>query len=117
VSITNGLLKRLDPGEFLNDTLIEFGLKLWLDEIRERDPGLAERVHIFSSFFYKKLKGKSAQDGYQSIRKWTAKFDFFEKDYIIVPINEKSVQLIEISILFYHSKVFTGILRSFVTQA
>lgn len=27
VNITNGDLKRLDPGEFLNDTLIELGLK------------------------------------------------------------------------------------------
>ena len=27
VSITNGDLTRLAPGEFLNDTLIEFGLK------------------------------------------------------------------------------------------
>jgi Ulp1 family protease len=28
VSITTADLKRLQPGEFLNDTLIEFGLKL-----------------------------------------------------------------------------------------
>jgi len=88
LNITNGVLKRLAPGEFLNDTLIEFGLKLWLHNLRERDPALADKVHVFSSFFYKKLKGKSPQDGYQSVRKWTAKFDFFEKDYIIVPINE-----------------------------
>jgi Ulp1 family protease len=27
VNITNGDLHRLEPGEFLNDTLIEFGLK------------------------------------------------------------------------------------------
>jgi hypothetical protein len=28
VNVTNGDLKRLEPGEFLNDTLIELGLKL-----------------------------------------------------------------------------------------
>ena len=27
VNITRGDLKRLDPGQYLNDTLIEFGLK------------------------------------------------------------------------------------------
>jgi len=27
VNVTNGDLARLEPGEFLNDTLIEFGLK------------------------------------------------------------------------------------------
>jgi len=27
--------------------------------------------------------------GYESVRKWTAKFDIFQKKYIIVPINEQ----------------------------
>jgi len=27
VNVTNGDVARLEPGEFLNDTLIEFGLK------------------------------------------------------------------------------------------
>ena len=68
-------LKRLGPEEYLNDTLIEFGLKyipscfnvtnllmpslrLWLTELREKDPTLADQVHVFSSFFYKKLNKK-----------------------------------------------------------
>ncbi|KAH7914279.1 hypothetical protein BJ138DRAFT_1098802 [Hygrophoropsis aurantiaca] len=82
-------LNRLQPGEFLNDTLIEFGLKLWLSELRENNPTLADQIHVFSSFFYKKLHNKKSQDeGYQSVRKWTSKFDLFSKKYIIVPINE-----------------------------
>lgn len=72
--MTRGDLKRLDPGQYLNDTLIEFGLKsvssilyncfandvdrLWLNDFRERDPELAEQVHVFSSFFYKKISVK-----------------------------------------------------------
>ncbi|TFK52193.1 hypothetical protein OE88DRAFT_1628255, partial [Heliocybe sulcata] len=55
VNITMSDLWRLRPGEFLNDTLIEFGLKLWLNELRGADPELADQVHVFSSFFYKKL--------------------------------------------------------------
>ncbi|KAH7920479.1 cysteine proteinase [Leucogyrophana mollusca] len=83
-------VNRLQPGEFLNDTLIEFGLKLWLNELREKDPVFADQIHVFSSFFYKKLHNKkSPEDGYQSVKKWTSKFDLFSKKYIIVPINEK----------------------------
>ena len=72
VNITRGDLERLQPGKYLNDTLIEFGLKyvsadcralltkghhcrLWLNELRDRDPELADQIHLFSSFFYKKL--------------------------------------------------------------
>ncbi|EGN98435.1 hypothetical protein SERLA73DRAFT_56480, partial [Serpula lacrymans var. lacrymans S7.3] len=51
-------LNRLQPGEFLNDTLIEFGLKLWLNELRIKDPEFADQIHVFSSFFYKKLNRK-----------------------------------------------------------
>ncbi|KAL6308454.1 hypothetical protein BKA93DRAFT_566260 [Sparassis latifolia] len=77
------------PAEkYLNDTLIEFGLKLWLNELRENHPELAEDVYVFSSFFYKKLNIKNKAEGYQSVRKWTSKFDIFKKKYVIVPINE-----------------------------
>ncbi|KAJ6508506.1 hypothetical protein C8R45DRAFT_445354 [Mycena sanguinolenta] len=96
VNITNGDLSRLAPGEFLNDTLIEFGLKLWLHDLEKENPELVKQIHVFSSFFYKKLDNKDAKDkknkspekGYESVRKWTAKFNLFDKKYIIVPINE-----------------------------
>lgn len=75
VNITNGDVARLNPGEFLNDTLIEFGLKsvfilnsvlffadtcarLWLAELHDTKPELADQIHLFSSFFYKKLSTK-----------------------------------------------------------
>ncbi|KAJ7245014.1 hypothetical protein B0H12DRAFT_1187844 [Mycena haematopus] len=95
VNITNGDVSRLAPGEFLNDTLIEFGLKLWLHDLEKEDPELVKQIHVFSSFFYKKLDNKDSKDkkrspekGYESVRKWTAKFNLFDKKYIIVPINE-----------------------------
>ncbi|KAI0269877.1 hypothetical protein BC834DRAFT_575094 [Gloeopeniophorella convolvens] len=86
LNITNGDVGRLKPGEFLNDTLIEFGLKLWLADLQQTDPELAAQIHVFSSFFYKKLSTKN--QGYDSVRKWTSKFDLFQKKYVIVPINE-----------------------------
>jgi len=33
----------------------------------------------------------SPEEGYNSVRKWTSKFDIFQKKYIVVPINEKYV--------------------------
>ena len=73
MNVTRGDLERLQPGKYLNDTLIEFGLKcvltllidrrllmtptrrLWLNDLRDHDPELADQIHLFSSFFYKKL--------------------------------------------------------------
>ncbi|KZT44416.1 cysteine proteinase [Sistotremastrum suecicum HHB10207 ss-3] len=88
LNINRGLLKRLEAGEYLNDTLIEFGLKLWHNNIRAENPDLAEQIHVFSPFFFKKLNQKDYAAAYQSVKRWTAKFDIFEKKYIIVPINE-----------------------------
>jgi len=79
-----------------------------LADLQESNPELASQVHVFNSFFYKKLSTKmcvecfvfkalihitfhSPEDGYNSVRKWTSKFDLFQKKYIVVPINEKYV--------------------------
>jgi len=82
-----------------------------LADLQESNPELASEVHVFSSFFYKKLSTKmcvecfvfqsilthstfrSPEEGFNSVRKWTSKFDLFQKKYIIVPINEKYVVL------------------------
>ncbi|PPQ79275.1 hypothetical protein CVT26_000903 [Gymnopilus dilepis] len=82
-------LSRLLPGKFLDDTLVEFGLKWWFKCLQERDFELAEQVHFFNSFFYKKLcEGKSADVAYKTVQRWTSKVDLFRKKYIVVPINE-----------------------------
>ncbi|EJD35482.1 hypothetical protein AURDEDRAFT_75247 [Auricularia subglabra TFB-10046 SS5] len=58
LNISLGDLRRLTPGEFLNDTIIEFGLKYWLSYLRGMNPEVADSIHVFSSFFYKKLNQK-----------------------------------------------------------
>ncbi|KAF7292794.1 ULP-PROTEASE domain-containing protein [Mycena indigotica] len=88
ISITKGDLIRLQPNGLLNDTLIEFSLKLWMHRLEQDDAKLAKEIHIFSSFFYKKLEQRELQESYASVAKWTAKFDLFKKKYLIVPINE-----------------------------
>ncbi|KAF8710290.1 Ulp1 protease family, C-terminal catalytic domain, partial [Rhizoctonia solani] len=89
VTINRGELARLEPGEFLNDTLIELGLKMWLNDLRHKDPNLVDQIHIFSSFFFKKLDaGPRKGCDYNSVKKWTSKFNLFSKKFIIIPINE-----------------------------
>ncbi|CAE6415352.1 unnamed protein product [Rhizoctonia solani] len=89
VTINRGELARLEPGEFLNDSLIELGLKMWLNDLRLKDPNLVDQIHVFSSFFFKKLDaGRGKGCDYNSVKKWTSKFDLFSKRFIIIPINE-----------------------------
>ncbi|QRV86617.1 Ulp1 protease family, carboxy-terminal catalytic domain protein [Ceratobasidium sp. AG-Ba] len=89
VNINRAELLRLGEGEFLNDTLIELGLKLWVNNLREKNPELVEQIHVFNSFFFKKLdSGRGKACDYNSVKKWTSKIDLFKKKFIIVPINE-----------------------------
>ncbi|TEB28896.1 cysteine proteinase, partial [Coprinellus micaceus] len=86
VNLTSADAARLKPEGLLNDSLIEFYLKLWLQDLKERAPDLAEQVHIFSPFFYKLLNKK--EYGFRCVRRWTSKCDLFAKKYVVVPINE-----------------------------
>ncbi|KAI5479474.1 hypothetical protein MNV49_003415 [Pseudohyphozyma bogoriensis] len=95
VSVTHGDRKRLLPEEFLNDTLIELGMKRISDRMERQDPEAAKSIHMFNSFFYKKLGAPKPRttpvgehDTYPSVKKWTTKIKLFEKKYIVVPINE-----------------------------
>ncbi|KAA1137155.1 hypothetical protein PGTUg99_005729 [Puccinia graminis f. sp. tritici] len=97
VAITKGDMNRLNEGEFLNDTLIEFGLIWELSQIRKRNPELVASIHLFNSFFFQKLSGckskeKSAAveaaEAYPGVRKWTKGIDIFKKEFLVIPINE-----------------------------
>ncbi|KAI8346033.1 hypothetical protein B0O80DRAFT_249036 [Mortierella sp. GBAus27b] len=84
-------ISRLEDGEFLNDTLIEFGLRHALATAEGKNPSLVGQVHIFNTFFYQRLVAKPAKgvsNSYEVIKSWTAKVDLFSKKYIIVPIHE-----------------------------
>ncbi|KAF7287034.1 hypothetical protein GWI33_002419 [Rhynchophorus ferrugineus] len=91
--------------QFLNDKIIDFYLKyLW----ENLPPEKQEKVHIFSTFFYKRLTTKPTKAARKShpfevdptltasekrhcrVKNWTKKINLFEKDYIIVPINENA---------------------------
>ncbi|KAF9933002.1 hypothetical protein FBU30_006826 [Linnemannia zychae] len=85
-------LGRLFEGDFLNDILIEFGLKYIYEGLEKNYPELAKRTYIFNSFFYQRLIAKPAagMSAYDAVKSWTNKIDLFDMDCIVVPICEKA---------------------------
>ncbi|ORZ11332.1 hypothetical protein BCR41DRAFT_357046 [Lobosporangium transversale] len=82
-------MSRLNDDEFLNDTLIEFGLKYIHASVENENRELADATYIFNSFFYERLVTKSGKGiNYESVRSWTNKIDIFSKKFIIIPIHE-----------------------------
>lgn len=81
--------KCIDPGQMLNDTIIEFFMNYLIDKSKNLR---REQVHLFSTFFYSKLKqinqtGLSTHS-LDSIKRWDRKEKIFDKDYIVIPICE-----------------------------
>ncbi|KAH9812783.1 hypothetical protein DFH28DRAFT_393516 [Melampsora americana] len=68
VAITYADMRRLEEGEFLNDTLIEFGLQWELEKIRQRDSKISESIYLFNSFFFQKLSRKSKKKCHRRIK-------------------------------------------------
>ncbi|ERF74852.1 hypothetical protein EPUS_03236 [Endocarpon pusillum Z07020] len=84
-------LLRLDEDEFLNDNLIGFFLRYLEYHLEQNRPEIAQRVYFYNSYFYERLMQTSkGQKGinYGSVQKWTRNIDIFERDFVIVPVNE-----------------------------
>ncbi|KAG0346913.1 hypothetical protein BG004_000554 [Podila humilis] len=84
--------QRLNDGQFLNDTIIEFGLKHIHSTLEAKNRALADQVFVFNSFFFQRLLSKPVKgpmNSYESVKNWTAKVDIFSMKYIIIPIHEK----------------------------
>ncbi|KAG0055306.1 hypothetical protein BGZ83_009064 [Gryganskiella cystojenkinii] len=91
ITVMSEDLSRLDEDEFLNDTLIEFGLKYIHTNLEKSKPEVAHQTYIFNSFFYQKLASKPPTGkhcSYDLVKSWTNKVDLFSKKYIIIPIHE-----------------------------
>lgn len=94
----------LAQDQFLNDVIIDFYLKHLVHDILTYTQ--KEKTHIFSTFFYKRLTTKpskvnkssnphewdtsltAAQKRHARVKTWTKNVNIFDKDFIIVPINE-----------------------------
>jgi len=106
VSVTNEDYNCLEAEQFLNDVIIDFYLKFLQHGRFANIKEVMDRTHIFTTYFYKRLttrpsnnKGKNhpvednpnlsaAEKRYERVKKWTKKVNLFEKDFIVVPINE-----------------------------
>lgn len=69
-------LRRLKGTTWLNDECINGYLQL----VQQRDP---DRIHVFSTFFYASLTKR----GYESVQRWTRRFDLFAKELILIPVH------------------------------
>jgi Ulp1 family protease len=87
--------------------LVVLGRYLQYGKYQDKEAVLA-KTHIFTTYFYKRLttrpssKNKAnkhhpveddpslspAEKRYDRVRKWTKKVNLFDKDFIVVPINE-----------------------------
>ncbi|XP_038131985.1 sentrin-specific protease 7-like isoform X2 [Cyprinodon tularosa] len=100
ISVTQEDLDCLEPGEFLNDVIIDFYLRyLVLEGVSGT---VAQRTHVFSSFFYKQLSRRRAAGEsdapsvvdrharHQRVKTWTRHVDIFTKDFLFVPVNQEA---------------------------
>lgn len=84
-------LKRLEDEELLNDNIVGLFLR-YLQE--NADPTHSRQIHTMSTFFYETLmrptdrKTNRKQINYAAVSKWTKSVDIFDRDFVIVPINE-----------------------------
>ncbi|XP_071455706.1 sentrin-specific protease 6-like isoform X2 [Hetaerina americana] len=96
----------LGEDQFLNDVIIDFYLKYLTQScLSEVDQS---RTHVFSSFFYKRLTTRPirsarrhhplemdgstspAEKRHARVKSWTKNVNIFEKDFIVIPINESA---------------------------
>jgi hypothetical protein len=78
----------LKPVTWLNDEVINFYMNL----LQERDTKFinakekTRSSHYFNSFFFTKLLENRVYN-YSNVKRWTKKFDIFEKEKIFIPVN------------------------------
>ncbi|RMJ03699.1 hypothetical protein CDV36_014773 [Fusarium kuroshium] len=83
-------IPRLDEGEFLNDNLISFYLRYLQVQLEKERPQILDKVYIFNTFFFEKLRSNRGKINYDGVKAWTARIDLLSYDYIVVPVNENA---------------------------
>ncbi|KAI7853117.1 hypothetical protein BDC45DRAFT_156364 [Circinella umbellata] len=92
---------RLMDGQMLNDSIIDFYVKWLLINTDNNSSSsslfgddderpITERIHIFNTFFFARLKQPTKGDPYENVKKWASKINLFEKDIVFIPIHEAS---------------------------
>lgn len=76
VDLKRSDVRRLRPGQWLNDEIINFYMNLLLEVANCK-------VHFFNTFWYPLL----SSGGYNRVKSWTRRVDLFTFDKVIVPIH------------------------------
>lgn len=85
-TITNQDFKCLYNHDWINDTILDFFTKYYVEKAIKDSIVTREKVYIMSSFFYTKLVSDPS-DYYGNIQNWVTNCDLFNKQYVVVPIN------------------------------
>ena len=96
ISLSESVMKRLGPGEWLDDSLIDVSLKVSLTNVSRE---LQKKVMIYSTHFYSKLIGLKDNNNkgskefcidnikYENVNTWNKNISFFELKLACFPIN------------------------------
>lgn len=117
-SVQRASMQRLQPGEWLNDIIVNYYLKNCLAKRDEKlcaaQPG-RKRSHFFSSYFVQTLfDEKNANDqlrgkyAYKNVERWSTKVpgeDIFNLKYIVCPINLNNIHWTSAVIFMEEKKI------------
>lgn len=93
--------KTLGGENYLNDVIINFYLSYIHNELLNHD--LRSKVSLFSTNFYTQLNDGKSKRKHDNVAKWTKNQNIFEKEYIIIPINDKEMKHWYLAIICFPS--------------
>lgn len=106
-TITNQDFRCLYNHDWINDSILDFFTKYYVETSVEKGIVKRDEVYIMSSFFYTKLVSDPS-DYYGNVKKWVSNCDLFNKKYIVVPINNNyhwfGCIITNLNVLYNHFK-------------
>ncbi|CAR28187.1 hypothetical protein ZYGR_0N06790 [Zygosaccharomyces rouxii] len=106
-TITNQDFRCLYNHDWINDSILDFFTKYYVENSIERGIVKRDEVHIMSSFFYTKLVSDPS-NYYGNVKKWVNNCDLFKKKYVVVPINNSyhwfGCIITNLNVLYNHFK-------------
>ncbi|GJU08200.1 peptidase C48, SUMO/sentrin/Ubl1 [Tanacetum coccineum] len=79
----------LEPDKWLSSGIMNFYIRYL--QLTSSSENMIQNSHFFTTFFYIKLQHKYKGDAFLKLRKWWKNVNLFEKAYIFVPINERTL--------------------------
>lgn len=85
-TITNSDFKCLYNNLWINDTLIDFFLKLSVETSTKLNDWDSHKVLLLNSFFFTKLV--TGENNYENVKSWFKDDSLFRHKYVIIPVNQ-----------------------------